>query len=100
MAGVRWECVFRLAVCRVGVVVSESRAWGVRTGRVIRLTKGFLPFPLGLTTRRDFPLRSWRSSRFVTSGFDSSRFPPFNPGTDLAWSHFGRTRYLSGQEWV
>ena len=35
IAGGWSECVFRHAVCRVGVVVSESRAWGVRTGRGI-----------------------------------------------------------------
>ena len=37
MAGVWRECVFRHAVCRVGVVISESRSWGIRTGRGITL---------------------------------------------------------------
>ncbi|HYG36021.1 MAG TPA: hypothetical protein VEC99_14620, partial [Clostridia bacterium] len=53
MAGVWRECVFGHAVWRVGVVVSESRAWGVRNVRGITPIKPARPIP----PQRTRPLR-------------------------------------------
>src|SRR5262245_39245893 len=76
MAGVWWERVFRHAVCRVGVVVPESRSWGIRTGRGITnaSSDGRQPSRL-VPTRRSLAAAS-RRSRWSLSRLGSTAHSP------------------------